>query len=409
MIKRRVLIAEDESAVARYLSKILVSEGFSVVAVANGKLALQEFQEEPFPVLITDLNMPEIDGLNLIKALHSNQFFPTVIVYTSESEVNRVIEVMKENVWHYIVKPGKENEIKLKVKNAFEFYKLNQMQRSLEKEKEIRLQEQLSWLQWQQSKDKNEIERFNINLIQNLKHSFHQAGGIGALLSILQFVSQSLEEENGRYVLDKDVVNLIMENAKIAEDSVKVLDEILSVSQSEMNFEDWSIEDLHDSLSNLLREIEPIGNIESQSFLLSALPQSFKNKTLKVNVSFFLKAIREIFVNACKFSKPNSEIFIIFSCENNFYEISILNEPKISPDGVIGIPQEFERIIFEPFYRIFKTVDERYNTLDMGLGLSLVEKIISKQNGKIEIYNIKDHTSNVPKIKVNTKIYLPVL
>lgn len=63
MIKRRVLIAEDESAVARYLSKILVSEGFSVVAVANGKLALQEFQEEPFPVLITDLNMPEIDGL----------------------------------------------------------------------------------------------------------------------------------------------------------------------------------------------------------------------------------------------------------------------------------------------------------------------------------------------------------
>lgn len=408
MINRRVLIAEDESPVARYLSKILVSEGFSVVAVANGKLALQEFQEEPFPVLITDLNMPEIDGLNLIKALHSNHFFPTVIVYTSESEVNRVIEVMKENVWHYIVKPGKENEIKLKVKNAFECYKLNQMQRSLEKEKEIRLQEQLSWLQWQQSKEKNEIERFNINLIQNLKHSFHQAGGIGALLSILQFVSQSLEEENGRYVLDKDVVNLIMENAKIAEDSVKVLDEILSVSQSEMNFEDWSVEDLHNSLSNLIKEIEPISNIESQSFLLSELPQSYKNKTLKVNVSFFLKAIREIFINACKFSKPSTEIFIIFSYENDFYEISILNEPKASPDGIIGIPQEFERIIYEPFYRIFKTVDDRYKTLDMGLGLSLVEKIISKQNGKIEIYNIKDHTSNVPKIKVNAKIYLPV-
>ena len=57
-----------------------------------------------------------------------------------------------------------------------------------------------------------------------------------------------------------------MENAKIAEDSVKVLDEILSVSQSEMNFEDWSVEDLHNSLSNLIKEIEPISNIESQSF-----------------------------------------------------------------------------------------------------------------------------------------------
>ena len=63
-----------------------------------------------------------------------------------------------------------------------------------------------------------------------------------------------------------------------------------------------------------------------------------------------------------------------FSYENDFYEISILNEPKSKSDGIIGIPQSFERIIYEPFYRIFKTVDDRYKTLDMGLGLSLVEK-----------------------------------
>ena len=95
--------------------------------------------------------------------------------------------------------------------------------------------------------------------------------------------------------------------------------------------------------------------------------------------------------------------------QNNTLRISVINDPQKTSDGVVGIPEEYEKVIFEPFYRLSKLVYERYNTLDFGIGLTFVEKIVTRHGGEIFAENIIDYSdvTKDPQVKVNLMISLP--
>jgi len=75
----------------------------------------------------------------------------------------------------------------------------------------------------------------------------------------------------------------------------------------------------------------------------------------------------------------------------------------------LGIPKEYEKVVFEPFYRLSKLVYEKYNTLDFGIGLTFVEKIVARHGGEIFAENIVDYSdiTKDPQVKVNLMISLP--
>jgi signal transduction histidine kinase len=79
--------------------------------------------------------------------------------------------------------------------------------------------------------------------------------------------------------------------------------------------------------------------------------------------------------------------------------------------NVKGIPQEYENIIFEPFFRMVNNVYEKYDTIDYGLGLTIVEKIIRKHNGEVSVTNVKDNSdfSRDPVTKVSFTIKIPLV
>lgn len=68
-----ILIVDDAPTVRRVLSLILQQKGFNVVAAVNGREALQRLSETPFDVLITDINMPEINGIDLVTRLRADK------------------------------------------------------------------------------------------------------------------------------------------------------------------------------------------------------------------------------------------------------------------------------------------------------------------------------------------------
>ncbi len=67
----RILVADDEPMVLNLITKVLTSDGHSVMAVADGEEALQKFQKEEFDLVITDFTMPRCDGPSLAKAIKS--------------------------------------------------------------------------------------------------------------------------------------------------------------------------------------------------------------------------------------------------------------------------------------------------------------------------------------------------
>ncbi|MDA3900949.1 MAG: sensor histidine kinase [Spirochaetes bacterium] len=113
-------------------------------------------------------------------------------------------------------------------------------------------------------------------------------------------------------------------------------------------------------------------------------------------------------INALKFSLPGTIISVLLRLSGGKLVISVLNTPQPTKSGVLGIPHEFQNVVYEPFFRLVKVVFEDYGTLDYGLGLTLVDKVVRNHGGRVDIGNVTDHTdmSRDPQTKVLVQMAL---
>ena len=96
MSTKRILIVEDDEKSLNLLRELLTTNGYAVLATKNGKEALEAFQKEPFSIIITDLQMPVMDGKELIEEL--NKFTPKPIIFVETVHKNPalIIKIMKK-------------------------------------------------------------------------------------------------------------------------------------------------------------------------------------------------------------------------------------------------------------------------------------------------------------------------
>ena len=115
---RQILVVDDEPNLRRVLGAQLSRDGYEVHAVADGKAALRILQEQYIDVVITDLRMPELDGLELMRrALALEPELPVVII-TAHGTVDNAVEALKSGAFDYITKPFDQNEVRNVVRKA---------------------------------------------------------------------------------------------------------------------------------------------------------------------------------------------------------------------------------------------------------------------------------------------------
>ena len=120
MENRKILVIDDEEPMRHMLSLILKREGYEVQAVATGKEALDLVDSVPFDFILTDVVMPEMDGLEILKALKEKKVESTVIVMSAYGNLDTAVEAMKRGAYDYISKPFKPDEILLALRKAEE-------------------------------------------------------------------------------------------------------------------------------------------------------------------------------------------------------------------------------------------------------------------------------------------------
>jgi len=128
----RVLVGEDEENLAQILSTFLRGRGHHVVCVGDGKAALQAVRDEAFDVALVDIVMPEMDGLEALKALRSEPDPPEVIIITGNGTVETAITAMKLGAYDYLAKPYRMAEIDVLVRRAWEKHQLARENRYLQ-------------------------------------------------------------------------------------------------------------------------------------------------------------------------------------------------------------------------------------------------------------------------------------
>ena len=116
---KRILVVDDEENARLGLSKLLSNEVFLVDSVSNGFEALNFLRQQEVNLIVTDINMPEMNGITFLKEL--NKSFPNsnVIMITAYGGVESYIEAMNLGAFEYINKPVKIEELKSILKKIF--------------------------------------------------------------------------------------------------------------------------------------------------------------------------------------------------------------------------------------------------------------------------------------------------
>ncbi|MDD4940343.1 MAG: sigma-54 dependent transcriptional regulator [Candidatus Omnitrophica bacterium] len=111
--KINILVVDDEPLVRRSLSEFLTLEGYAVSSASNGREAINMLKDYIADIVITDIKMPEMDGLALLREIKKSFASTAVIFITGYGSIENAVEAMKEGAFDYITKPIIDNEIRL--------------------------------------------------------------------------------------------------------------------------------------------------------------------------------------------------------------------------------------------------------------------------------------------------------
>jgi DNA-binding NtrC family response regulator len=126
MRRSSILIVEDELIARENLEHVLKKEGYDTVAVESGALALKELEKQEFDLVMTDLRMQQVDGLQVLE--RTKELYPDteVIMITGFATVSTAVEAMQKGAYHYLPKPYKIDEVRILVGKALEKRSLRQ-------------------------------------------------------------------------------------------------------------------------------------------------------------------------------------------------------------------------------------------------------------------------------------------
>jgi len=127
----KLLIVDDERVALRNLEHVMKKEGYEVVGTQSGPNALKVLEEQPFDVVLTDLRMEKVDGMEILKRCRELYPITEVIMITGFATLESGVEAMKQGAFYYIAKPFKLDEVRKVVKEAVEKVSLKKENKQL--------------------------------------------------------------------------------------------------------------------------------------------------------------------------------------------------------------------------------------------------------------------------------------
>ncbi|MFQ5543576.1 MAG: sigma-54-dependent transcriptional regulator [Nitrospiria bacterium] len=131
---KKILIVDNEKSMRDFLAIVLKKEGYQCQTAEDGQHALAIFEKTSFDLVLTDIKMPKMSGLELLKALKTVSPETATVMMTAFASTETAVEAMKEGAYDYITKPFQVDEVKLIIKNVLERKTLQQENRLLRSE-----------------------------------------------------------------------------------------------------------------------------------------------------------------------------------------------------------------------------------------------------------------------------------
>lgn len=364
----RLLIVDDEPVILELLASVFADEPYQVQLCPTGNDAVQVMEEDGVDVLLVDKNLPDVNGLDLIRHARSSQADAEAIVITGYASLDTALAAMELGVYDYIVKPPKDIfEVRRKVRQAFE--------RQAMARENARLLAELTAKNQELERTLAQLRDTQAELIQAEK-----LAGIGTLASgVAHEISSPLFGVMGlaEAIQDEEDLGLIHQYAG------DIVDYSRSIKEIVVELTGYS----RTARAEYLTTIE-LRRVIEDAVRLVAISKQFSDRriSLEVEDAHYLNArtneIRQVFVNLIRNAVEavvdrhgdDPEGRVLVRCgggEERIWAEVTDNGAGIAPDRLSAI--------FDPFYTT------KAPGRGTGLGLNIVYRIVTKYHGKISV------------------------
>ncbi|MBN2366501.1 MAG: hybrid sensor histidine kinase/response regulator [Calditrichaeota bacterium] len=388
----KVLVVEDEEIIRMMFKQSFSNWGFKVDTAENGKDALEKCQKQFYNIVVTDLNMPVMDGMDLLKRLKSKFAHQEVIVITGYATIESAIEAMKLGAYDFILKPVNFDHVQFTINKCF-----TKIRAEAENEELRELNSQL--LELNEMKDK---------FLYITNHEIRTP--LTIIKGYIDVLSNLIINPNSE----------VTETLTILEDTVAELSELvdrmhllksLELGETPKNNNTLDLKEILGKVYRDMANLFKVRNIELR-IVVDKKPLFIKGDYRQVRL-----IMRELLNNALKFTPDGGKVMVKLEIKND----QILYSVK---DTGVGIPYDKQNVIFDRFYEIQDVVNHRSSKKDfmgggLGIGLSMVKEIVEGMDGRIELLSepgqgsvfklvlpysqTKSKTATVDKTIVDTK------
>jgi response regulator RpfG family c-di-GMP phosphodiesterase len=122
--KEKILVVDDEEAIREVVTTLLEAQGYRCTPCSNGRVALDTFRDDTFDLVLSDIVMPEMDGLKLLAELRAEEPDVPVIMVTAMHDISIALEAIRAGAYDYILKPFEKDQLHLSVRRALEHRRL---------------------------------------------------------------------------------------------------------------------------------------------------------------------------------------------------------------------------------------------------------------------------------------------
>lgn len=370
MSVKSVLIVDDEESILKTLSFNLSQQGYKVETASSGEECIEKFKQTEPDLVVTDLMMEGIGGIEVLKTIKRLKKDTMVIVLTGYGSMNTVVEALRLGAYDYLQKPCDRSELSLKISKCLDKQDLARQVDKLMLEL-VTTNSQLMG-QMEEIRQNEEKLRYYARELERNNKELESFAGIAShdlqepMIKILWYSERLLESDTLQEGKERDYIERMN---KSAERMMVLISDLLDLSRMISKGSPFETVNLNDLVREVLDDLEISISKSNAAVNLCELP------TLRVDASQIRRLFQNLIGNALKFNKKGEPPLVEVTCD-----LSAEGHWRIQvKDNGIGIDEEHLSRIFKPFERLHG----RSQYEGSGMGLAISEKIVERHGGTL--------------------------
>ncbi|MDO8568526.1 MAG: ATP-binding protein [Dehalococcoidales bacterium] len=356
-----IIVVEDEMGARATMCGILEDAGYKVAGLEKGAAALAMIRQGGFNVIITDIRLPDADGMEILELAREINPDAAVIMITGYASVETAVDAVNRGAYAYFVKPVNPDELKTAIANALK------QQRLARENKELvdRLQGSNKLL-YEANEELKKATQAKSEFLAHISHELRTPLNV-----IIGFSELMLDGIPGK--VNEEQKQCLSDIRSSGQHLLNLINNILDLSKiesgkMELKIKDFPVSDLIESMRTAIttRFVQRKQTLEIK--VEKALPpvRADKEKVRQVLIN--------LIGNATKFTPDGGNIRVEATRQNGCCQVSVM-------DNGIGIKKEYQHKLFEPFVQLDSPLGGEKS--GSGLGLSIARQIVEKHDGKI--------------------------